>query len=222
MSLSFPLAMPTDGIAAQDFRLARVDYASPEVGGAIGAVAAGFPRWRMTLQLGDMSQAAGDAWRAFLDSLDGAGRTFFAHDLLRPYPAAYPGGFGGMTRAAGGSFPADGEVGAWSLAGDRDELVMSGLPANFVLTVGDLIGFRWGTNKRTIVRVQQTHTGDGAGWLQVPIRPALPTLVPAEAEVYFERPALVMRISAGDSSVGAEDQISTTGGTIVAGQDLRP
>ncbi len=221
MSLSFPLAMPTDGIAAQTFQIARVDYASPEVGGAIGAVAAGFPRWRMNLQLGDMSQDAGDAWRAFLDSLDGAARTFYAHDVLRPYPAAYPGGFGGMTRAAGGGFPSDGKVGAWSLAGDRDELLMSGLPANFVLKVGDLIGFRWGTSKRTIVRVTQAHTGDGSGWLQVPIRPALPTLVPPEAEVYFERPALVMRISTTETSVGAEDTYSTAGGTIVAGQDLR-
>ncbi len=221
MSLSFPLAMPTDGIVSQLFQISRVDYASPEVGGAIGAVTAGFPRWRMTLQLGDMGQETADAWRAFLDNLDGASRTFYAHDVLRVLPAAYPGGFGGMSRAAGGAFPSDGAAGAWSMAEDRAEVVMSGLPANFELTVGDLVGFRWGDNRRTMVRVSQSHTGSPEGWIQVPIRPALPTLVPPEAVAYFERPTLVMRISTGETAIGAEDAVSTAGGTIVAGQDLR-
>lgn len=220
MSLNFPLTMPTEGIADQDFKIARVDYASPEVGGRTGAVQAGFPRWRLTLSLGAMSREAGDAWRAFLDSLNGSARTFYACDVLRPYPAAYPGGLAGMTKAGGGAFPSDGKATSWSVNSTRDELTLGGLPAFFQFKVGDLVGFRWNTDRRTIVRVMASANASSGGAVTLAIRPGLPNLVPSNAEAYLASPTVVMRISTGETTIGPEDTISTAGGTIVAGQDL--
>lgn len=222
MTISYPLTLPSGGVAEQSFEIARVDYASPEVGGRIGSVQAGFPRWRMNLQLGAMSRDERDAWRAFLDLLDGSGRTFYATDYLRPFPAAYPDGFSGMTRATGGAaFPGDGACSSWGVNSDRDLLTLGGLPANFEFRRGDLVGFRWNTSKRTVVRIAAAATATANGIVDLPVRPAVPSLVPNGAVAYLASPQIVMRISTGETSLGGEDTVSGSGGVIVGSEDLR-
>lgn len=222
MTISYPLTLPSGGVASQSFEISRVDYASPEVGGRIGSVQAGFPRWRMSLQLDVMSRDERDAWRAFLDLLDGSARTFYASDYLRPYPADYLAGFAGMTRATGGAaFPSDGACSSWGVNADRDLLTLGGLPANMTFKAGDLVGFRWSTSKRTVVRAMAAAQASTNGIVDLPIRPALPSLVPNGAVAYLERPQFLMRISTSETSLGAEDSVSGAGGTIVAAEDLR-
>lgn len=221
MTLTFPRAMPTEGIDDIRFEPVRSDLLSPELGGRVGAVAVGFPLWRLELTLGDMDRADADAWRAFLRSLRGSARTFYGWDLLRPYPKAYPAGFDGLVRAGTATpLPSNGAPTSWSVNTARDVLTLNGMPADFFLGEGDLVGFAWDTDHRTVAAAVEDVTGTGAGVVEVAIEPALPTLVPSDATVTLYRPAAVMRIVTDDSRTAPEDSISTKGGRIVAVQNL--
>lgn len=225
MALTFPRDMPTGGVAGQKFEPQRVDFLSPEAGGHIGGVSAGFPRWAMTLALGPMGEDDGDAWHAFIPALNGQARTFYAWDLSRPYPKAYPGGFAGMTRGGGGAFPSDGAVSSWSISGDREGLTLGGLPANFALSLRDMIGFRWttsGAQRRHAVRVSEAAAGSSGGAVTVSITPPLPVLVPPGATVYLERPSVIMRQLVDQTSLSERDANHDTTGAVAALQDLRP
>ena len=222
MSLTFPRPMPSIGAAEQIFDLARVDYAAPEAGGRLGGITAGFPRWRMDLTLGEMAARESAAWQAFVTSLRGSQRTFYARDLARPYPAAYPAGFTGLARAGGGAFPADGAASSWSLNGARDVLTLGGLPAGFALREGDLVGFAWSTDRRTAARILQTVQADSSGAASVAIEPAPPTFVPGGASVYLAQVEVVMRLVPAETEIGASNGVVTRGGRIAALQDLRP
>lgn len=221
MALVFPASMPAAGAERQKLDLRRVDYSTPETGGRMAGVTAGFPLWALRLTLGEMDDDDADAWRVFLASLRGSQRTFYARDLKRPYPAAYPGGFAGLDRAAGGAFPADGAATSWSLNGTRDVLTLSGLPADFALRPWDQVGFRWSTNRRALVRAVEPVTGSGAGVAAFAIEPPLPTLVPVDAVAYLASAEVVMRVVTDQTDLGDEDAAGTSGGTVTALQDLR-
>lgn len=236
MALTFPRNMPTAGVADQKLEPMRLDFMAPELGGHVGAVSGAFPLWQLDLTLGDMGQAEAAAWRAFLRSLRGSQRTFYARDLIREYPRAYPTGFGGLSRAGGGAFPASGAPTAWALNDDRDVLTLTGMPNGFQLSEDDLVGWSWGGDRRTMAAAVENVACGGSGVLVVTIDPPLPPFVPADAAVTLYRAEVVMRVvtGAGDSSgsgsgssgggsqVGADDGISTSGGRILAIQDLRP
>jgi hypothetical protein len=234
MALTFPRGMPTVGVLNLQLEPLRADFLAPEVGGAVGAVAGALPLWRLDLQLAEMDQAEARQWRAFARSLRGPTRTFYARDLTMDYPQAYPAGFGGMTRAGGGAFPADGAPTSWSVNTDRDVLTLNGLPAGFQLTSDDLVGFVWTTStepRRTLAAAVEDVTASGGGVAAVTIDPPLPTLVPGGATITLYRPTCIMRLmgqvgtgdaSAAGAQVGPKDSVSTAGGRVVAIQDLRP
>lgn len=212
MALSFPRAMPSEGAERSTFEIARVDFGTPETGGRMGSVSAGFPLWRMTLELGLMDRPAADAWRAFIASLRGSLRTFYARDLIRPYPLAHPGGLAGF----------DGAADDWSVGGTRDVLTLQ-LPSagdGLTLGLGDLVGFSWDGDRRTAVRVVEAGVEAG-GEITVSIEPPLPTVVPSDAVASVYQAEVVMRLLPAETTVGSEDPIETQGGRIVAVQDLR-
>lgn len=224
MALTFPRNMPSRGAVAQRFEIFRVDYATPETGGRVQSVTAGFPLWRMTLELGEMGPADGDAWSAFVASLRGVGRTFLARDLVHAFPRAYPRGFTGVNRAGGGAFGPLGAATSWSVNGTRDVLTLGGLPANLPIVEGDMIGFAWvtaGVQRRTMARAVESVVASGAGAASVQIEPPLPTLVPGGATARLGQPEAVMRLVREETALGSEDAIGLHGGTIVGLQDLR-
>jgi len=223
--LTFPRDMPAAGAVTQDLKIRRIDVQTAEAGGRLLSVGVGFPLWTLTLELAAMDPAEANVWRAFVDTLRGAARTFYGRDLVRAFPKAHPGGFAGMTRPDASPFPANGRALSWSVNATRDELTLRGLPEGLTLSVGDLVGLAWTTSgeaRRTIGRVV---VGDVAFSLQgvatVAIEPPLPPFVPAGATAYLASPTLVMRIDPSQTAIGREDQIATEGGTIVAVQDLR-
>lgn len=222
MSLTFPRAMPTVGAADQSFDLARVDYGAPEAGGRLGGITAGFPRWRLDLTLGEMAPAEAAPWRAFITSLRGAQRTFYGRDLTRPYPAAYPAGFSGLDRAGGGSFPADGAASSWSLNAARDVLTLNGLPAGFMLTECDLVGFSWSTSRRTAARILESVQANSGGTAVFAIEPPPPSFMSGAATAYLAGAEVVMRLVPAETEIGPDNGVVTRGGRIVALQDLRP
>lgn len=222
------LVMPLTSLVGVSFEIQRVDYVSPETGGRQGAVAAGFPLWRMRLNLGVMFGAEEDRWRAFLASLRGARRQFVAIDPTRRAP---------LSRARNVT------TATWSQAivGDDDQamLTMEDLRPATVLSPGDYIGFRWDAagdepgTKRALALVRVTGSAttwgqrsvvDAAGEVTVEIEPPVPTIVPNDAEVYFHDAGCLMRLIPNASQVGAQVLGGHTeaGGVVEALQDLIP
>jgi hypothetical protein len=226
-----PLAMPTHCFNRQQFEPQRVDYSAPEASGRIGGVQAGFPLWAGVWTLAEMHPSKSDELRAFLTRLRGASRRFLGHDQKRTLPKAYPAGFSGMTRAAGGSF--DGTLTSWSEAIDADgdsAVTLNGLPAAFVLSQGDYIGFHYvatdagvaGLTWHAPVRVVTGGTADGSGVLTVTSEPPIPSAVPPGAIAYLDTPKCVMVLVTDQSNLGAIDRREAIrGGQIAAVQDIR-
>lgn len=224
MALTYPRDMPTSGIAGQSLEPRRVDFTSPAAGGGLGSIQAGLPRWAMSLSLGPMGEDDGDVWHAFMSALNGSARRFYAWDTSRLYPRAYPGGFGGMNRAGGGAFPADGAATSWSIAAGREALSLLGLPAGLALSLRDHIGFRWETEgepRRAMVRVAEAVVASGGGTAVPTITPPLPSVVPADAVAYLYRPTVIMKQISEQSSLTERNANHETSGTFVALEDLR-
>lgn len=224
MAFIWPRAMPEVGASAISFEPSQVDYMSPETGGRIGAVAAGFPLWRMRLSLANLAEDDADIWRAFFATLRGPRRQFLARDLQRDRPKLPRGG--PYTKVA-----AD-----WSQSitteGDA-VLSLEGLIANMPLSIGDYIGFRWDAegsssgahDRRALVRVVDRGFANSGGEATVIVEPPVPTLVvPADAEAYFEKPSCLMRLVSGSSQLGEQvlGDYTAQGGVIEAVQELLP
>lgn len=214
-----PLELPPAGASLQQFEVQRVDFISPEAGGRIGAVSAGNPLWLGVWQLGKMSAAKSDAWRAVMLRLRGSQRRFYGRDLARPLPLRHLGGLpAGVSGAAS----------AWiqAITGDGDALVqLSGLPG-VTLSFGDYVDFRWitaGEERRAMVRVVIGGPANGAGEITVMVEPPVPTLVvPAGAIAHVDYPACIMRQVPGESELGPVDRRLAVGsGKITGVQDLR-
>jgi hypothetical protein len=227
-----PLEMPADVYLQHEFEQQRIDYMAPEGGGRVNGVQAGFPLWQASYSLESiLSVDESDAVRAFVSQLRGATRRFLARDISRPYPKAHCGGFDGMTKAGGGSF--SGTVDDWSeniTADDDSEVTLENLPAGFVLSVGDYIGFRWTATETSVagltwhacVRVVVGGTADGSGDVTVTCEPPVPSAVPDSATAYLDEPACVMALLVDRSSLQPQGQALTVeGGTIVGIQDIR-
>lgn len=222
------------GIARVRFDIERVDYAAPEASGRQGGVQAGWPIWAARYEIDRSDPDSADLWQAFFDRLRGRIRRFYAIDPKRRLPKLYRFGFGGLVRA-GTATAFDGTATSWSQAIDANGnalITLNGLPAGLVLSVGDMIGFRWDAAgagagnmmRRTIARAVLPATATGAGQAQVTVEAPLNTaLVPAGAIAHLNDPAAVMQLVPEDSSlgpVGASGILS--GAAIVAVQDLRP
>lgn len=227
-----PLSMPNEAVALQYFRPLRVDYQAPEASGRIGGVQAGFPLWRGVWSLTRMEIETSDAWLAFMDNLRGATRRFLGRDYARPYPSQYPDGFAGMSRAGGGSF--DGTATSWSESVNSDDdqtVTLNGLPANFVMKIGDYIGFSWtatdtsvaGLTWHALVRVIEAKTANGSGVLSaIKVEPPISSAVPGSATAYLNEPKCVMALVLDQSELDPIDVLkSVQGGTITGIQDIR-
>lgn len=207
MAITFPRPMLPYGLNVQTFELDRIDYLSPTVGAGIGAVTAGAPLWSASWSLSGMSEDRMEEWRAWLTSLRGSQRTFFGGDQRRRVPRAYrttglPGGF-------------NGDATAWSVNTDRDALNLT-LPNGFTLLTGDYVGFRWGANGRTKVRLLEPRVGTAA----VAVEPPLPPFVPSNAVAYVLNPVCIMKLMP-DTDFGSIDISRQMTGRINAIQDLR-
>lgn len=214
---------PPSGVAAEHFEPSRVDYQSPTADGRVMGVTAGFPLWRARWTLGaTISRAASEQWRAFVARCRGGQIPFYAGDVGRPFPLSCPNGFGGLTRAAGGAF--DGTATGWSVNADRDKPTLTGLPAGMALTVGDYVMWKWTTStepRRSLHRVVEDASADGAGAAAVLVEPPLPTLVPVAAVADLARPVCIMKLNTAETRLGEKTRSLRVDGVIAGVQDLR-
>ncbi len=223
MALVFPRAMPLVGPSSQYFEIERFDALSPTSDGRVDGVTMGAPRWTARWTLSEkLMLAQSDEWRAFVDSLRGAQRTFLARDYDRPYPRSTPNGFGGLSRAGGGAF--DGSAASWSVNADRDTPTLSGLSAGLVLSPTDYVMWRWtsgGIQRRSLHRVIEPAAATGSGVVAVAGEPPLPTLIPSDAVADLNRPECVMKLDVSQTKLGERTRAGRVGGVIAGVQDLR-
>jgi len=219
--ISYPRAMPEVGAMAISFEKQEVDYMSPETGGRIGGVGAGFPLWRMRMSLQNMSVRDADEWSAFIATLRGSRRAFIAHDLTRQRPRFPEGGpFSEVAATWSQSINADGDA----------LLTLTGLLAGMPLVLRDYIGFRWdaagapaGSHGRlALVRVVERGAANVAGTVTVTVEPPVPNIVPAGAQAYFRKPSCLMKIVTGSTQLGEHvlGGYTAQGGVIEAVQEL--
>lgn len=219
MTLTFPREMPSRGGVDVQFTLERQEAVAPEQGGRLVSVEIGLPRWRLQLRTGSLSMERLGQWRAFLDSLRGAGRTFFGYDPARRYPLRLQrdelttdGGLVLLTDD-GRALTADlGAVAtAWTVNSARDEITLTGLAAGFVIAAGDMLDLSWSTGaKRSLHRCVESVTATDAGAVTVQIEPPVPAYVPAGALASFDWPRCVMRLVPGSVSVATSMHRSGT------------
>jgi hypothetical protein len=149
------------------------------------------PRWRGEFVYFPMGRAEFQRLQAWLDTLRGAGRTFYGYDQLKPFPVSYPGGFGGLARAGGGAFDGTGTVSLLSGSG----FTVSTLPSGLMLKAGDMVGLVEGA-KRGLFRLSEDATANEAGVVALSVEPRIPPgqSFSSAAIANFVRPACVMTL----------------------------
>ncbi|HCE10145.1 MAG TPA: hypothetical protein DEQ40_16385 [Oxalobacteraceae bacterium] len=183
MTITFPRAMPAELIARLSTCIFSFDYmqdVAPTRGGANIVRDIGPALWHATYQSALLVPASFKIVEGWLDSLGGSLNPFYGYDLQRTYAAAYPSGYGALSRAAGGgSF--DGTVLLAAVAGDNVTITLgssgvptTALPASFVLTIGDYVAFDYNSGaSRALHRVVAGGTADSNGVLSVEVRPQI-------------------------------------------------
>lgn len=194
MTIAFPRVMPSDGARVEslvfepDFMLAD----NPEAGGGDASVGLALPRWVGEWATTNLVEPHTSEWRAWLDTMKRPGACFYAFDASKPQPRAYPAGVTGLTRAGGGAF--DGTSASWSVDSSRTVLTINTLPAGFVVSLSDPVGFVWSTTKRALARVVEAGVANGSGVWTGEVTPPLPAWVPGGAVVNLVKPTCVMRV----------------------------
>lgn len=174
MALTYPLDLPDVPLRCTSFGFSIPSQRSATTGGAPQIV----ERGRAILQaqyetpvLRGADFALMTAWeRAMLK----AKATVMAWDVRSRYPAAYTGvGFTGLTRA-GTSTAFDGTCTLGSVGADGYSLVLSGLPAGFILSPGDGMSFKWDGSRTAFHSVADLTkcAATDAGLMTVNVDPA--------------------------------------------------
>lgn len=208
MPVSFPRAMPAIGFGSQSFELVHQTVVAPTRGGQLTSVELGPARWRGEWQTNTLPEVDFHAYRAWLSSLRGSGRSFYGQDRMHRFPTNYPNGFTGLTRA-GTATAFDGTATSWSVDATRATLTLNGLPAALALLPGDYVGFSWSTTKRALVRILEAVTANGSGVAVFDVEPSVPALVPGGAVATLADPTCLMRIEPG--SIDASASFTKTG-----------
>jgi hypothetical protein len=163
----------------------------------------GSPLWQLTAQSKRLSVNELDYWRARLNGMENGIATFYGYSLSRTYPIAYPRGswptgvsFSGTTAALA------------SVNANRKAVTISGLPAGYVVSVGDYVQI--GTTD--LHQAMEAVTADGSGLTpEFEVRPHIWTGV-SSGDVSVKKPHCIMAIVPGsitsDSSLDGFGSVS--------------
>ncbi|HSG56056.1 MAG TPA: hypothetical protein VLA45_11415, partial [Paracoccaceae bacterium] len=139
MALAFPLALDSFW---SGLRIRQAQFYLPEAleinetgDGEVISADTGPRLWRGSATLVREYHAQAAANHAILSVLRQAGRSFFAYDTVKAFPAADPEG-----TILGASTPV-----IAALMSNNREMDISGLPASYVLSIGDYLSFSYGT-----------------------------------------------------------------------------
>lgn len=139
---------------------------------------------------------------ALIRKLHGAQESFFLFDPTSPYPQADP------TGAIIGSS----SVQIHSVGSGRSTLRLKGLPAAYILTLGDKMQITFGTTQTYFAEVSETVTADGSGiTAEFAVFPHVPLGVAANDAVNLKKPACKGFIMPGSHNPGTSQNLFTSG-----------
>lgn len=157
--------------------LERQIVTAPTRGGLQQVAEVATPMWRARYVLPLLREADAEAWQAWLDSMRGGARSFKAYSPMRRYGRAYPAGYGGLTRHAGGAFDGTGTMTATiSVYSIR----VGSLPSTYQFSAGDLVSYAYG-GKQFLHRVAEDATAS-AGVADITIEPAASAALAASGQ----------------------------------------
>lgn len=160
--------------------------------------------WTADLTLGKMTAAEARPLRPLLTLLGQAGTSVMLYDTARPWPLADSGGV-----ALGAATPT-----IASLSGDNRELSLSGLPAGYTLTAGDLIAFSYGSNpvRYAMHEFVAGSVADGTGATGlIEVTPPIRSGATVGTEVTLGRPSCKMQLVPGSLKPGQVTHTITDG-----------
>lgn len=216
MALSFPLspAQFFDLLPIRAFRMKPGDNRTftETGGGELISAGRGQRLWQgeVTLDLDIHSTIAG--LDATLSLLEQTGASFLIYDPRKPYPSMDPSG-----SIISGASPVIATLNA-----NNRELTVSGLPAGYVITRGDLIGWTYGANplRYAVHRVVTGGAANGSGVSpSLEVTPFVRQGVSTGAAVSLVRPVIKAKLPQAD--YGGGRSVISEGGTFQFTQTLR-
>lgn len=216
MALSFPLS------AAQFFDLLRVKECSFDLGeamqssqtggGEVIPASLGTRLWSGSFTLGSGRHSLVAQQSAILSMLREPGRSFFAYDKFRQYPADDPGGY-----ILGAATPT-----IASLPSSR-EIAISGLPASYMLNSGDRLSFEYGSSptRYALHEVVIGGRSDASGNLTIEVTPSVRSGAVAGAAITLVRPSMKAVLVPGSTQLGSSSGRFTGGASFNIIQTLR-
>lgn len=204
MAVTFPVQMPSDGFQSARFRLVPVSTRNTTRGGATYGTTIGASYWTITVTTFPMFRQEQGKWIAFFDVLRGNVKSMLLYNPGREYPSAYKN-FNGLV-AAGTSTPFTGRCALSSISATA--VGLNGLPANFILSRGDLLGLVQ-NNRYTLHRIVEDRVANASGTTTVfQIEPPIPTsLFTIAAAVDLYRPKVEAILDDGSISGDEETAI---------------
>ncbi|MEQ1407780.1 hypothetical protein ABK249_22935 [Neorhizobium sp. Rsf11] len=196
-----PIPLPTFGGGRRDWTECKFDPIQPRdtnqmEGRRTEAQTFGTPYWVARYVAKPLLRTEYGVMDAFMMQAGDDGETFLAYDAFRPRPIAHDTGrpLSG-TRATGGAF--NGQANLQAIANSRT-IVVSGLPAGFVLSPGDYVEVRKSALVRSLHRIMAAATSDAGGVVTLSIKYGLDTGIFHVADtVHFEKPSCTMQIDPG-------------------------
>ncbi|MEL7167359.1 MAG: hypothetical protein AAGL96_17985 [Pseudomonadota bacterium] len=220
MSVTFP--MPASDflellpVRSIDFELPETVEMSRTEGGEVLTETTGVRLWRGEVTLGRVQRSELRAVMTLLDVMRGGEASFMAYPKKFPYPAMDPDGSGLQ-----GSNPTI----RFLDATDARRMALEGMPADYRLTRGDMMSFRYASNPERVAlheMVDLTRPATGAGeTASFEVRPAIRPGAVLGAAVSLIKPEMKAVILSGTLQRGRSNRFVTEGISFQFQQSLR-
>lgn len=217
MALTYPLTYPQFlgalRVEEVSFRLSQPQEHTRLGDGTVISASLGAALWTGSIRLAQAPHPQHAQIEALLALLDQPGATFLCHDPRQIGPAGDPGGV-----ILGSATPAIHSIGA-----SMRELRIAELPAGYVLSPGDMLGFPYGSGpvRQALHRIVVGSTASSGGLtLLLEVVPALRPGAGAGLPVTLIRPACKARLLP-DPGFGTGRQALSRGASFDFIQTLR-
>jgi hypothetical protein len=191
MSISFPRSLSDLAdllsIAAVQWGELRSETGSPVGSGEFLTHSLGPVLWTADVTSTPMPHAEAEQMRARIGALDGSSQAFYLFNPLMKYPQSDPGGANLGTAT----------VTIDSINVNRKALKLAGLPAGYLLTIGDYFHVDYDSSpyRRALIQIAESATADGSGLtLEFEVRPHLRPGISAGASVSLIKPAAKVKV----------------------------
>ena len=158
--------------------------------------------WRAAIRTVPMDHDELAYFMAMIEAMHGSTNTFYCYDTTRRYPKLDPTG----SIVGSSAVKINGVSGTTALS-------LKALPASYVISVGDLLSFDYGsTPSRAFHRALEQVTANGSGVTgNFDVSPPLRSGAAADISVSLKKPSCIMRMVPGSFRVDAGVKFATAG-----------